>query len=142
MAIVAQVKSVSQVFPVWNEDRTVGTILDMELHERIRLAREQAGYVGENGRSAFAAAIGVRYETVRTWEKPGGVEQLRPSNARKVIELTAVRQPWLVSGQGAMLESGRRVTVEEIIDLASSLPTSERLRVAARLLETVGAHSE
>lgn len=108
----------------------------MTLSKRIKMARESVPeFQGETGRTAFADAIGVSYETVRLWETKPNLEVIRPYNADKIADKTGVRKSWLLTGEGRMFDGGEDVPSEaEVIRLARMLPRSQRLNVAARII--------
>ena len=109
----------------------------MELKDRIKAAREYAKLT----RGTFAQRCGVEYETVRQWEN-GQIVQLRPESYQKIVDVTGVRKPWLMTGDGPMVpepESQDRMTVEEIADAIRRLPIPERLRVIAKAAQDVQA---
>lgn len=74
----------------------------MEIGRRIRLAREHKGL----DLRAFSRAMKLTYETVRSWEAPGGT-QPRPNRYKRIAEVTGVRLAWLASGEEPMLDDGR-----------------------------------
>lgn len=103
----------------------------MTINERIRRAREHAGY----SREEFRKALGLRsYETVRQWEE--GVTSPRPKRYAAICELTGVREAWLATGQGHMLDNeSNRPSASDVSRLARMLSLDEALTVAHEIID-------
>lgn len=109
----------------------------MELGERIRVSRELVTkFRGDEGRTQFAKAVGVTYETVRQWES-GKIHQLRPHRYQKICSLTGVRRAWLETGEGPMLQDANGPSLAQVLRDAKKLTREEALSLISDLVEHV-----
>lgn len=70
--------------------------LGMDIHQRIRIARNYAGL----SLAEFADAVGVTYEAARSWE--ASESQPRPGRYKKIADATGTSESWIASGTGPL----------------------------------------
>lgn len=88
----------------------------MDLHERLKAAREHAGF---ETAALAAEAVGVPYPTYAGHEN--GSSGFRADKGELYARKFKVRFEWLMRGRGAMTESGSDLD-EEIFRLLPSVP--------------------
>lgn len=101
----------------------------MELHERLALAREKAGYANA---TEAAKALGVPYPTYAGHEN--GSSGFRPDTGAKYAQRFRVRFEWLMRGRGAMTDvTVADPVVAEFVRLLPHLPEQRRLHLLSDL---------
>lgn len=111
-------------------------ILLMDLHERIKTAREHVGLTIP----VFARRVGVSKETARLWEDPGpkGIKQLRDKNYDAIVKVTGVNRHWLVTGVGSMLgPESERLSVADVAVAMRDMSEDEVMDLASRAFEEI-----
>lgn len=103
----------------------------MEMHERLALARKEAGFLTK---TAAAEALGVSYPTYAGHEN--GNSGFRAPTAAKYARRFKVRFEWLLRGTGPMRDDS---DAAEALDLFSQilpkLPDARRERLVSDLLD-------
>ncbi len=99
----------------------------MDMHERLKAAREAAGY-----KSVAEAARAFGWNVNTTASNENGNRTYSRMGAEKYARAYHVNLEWLLTGRGQM--KGRDPESAEIIHIWSRIPSSDRL-AAKRMLE-------
>lgn len=114
--------------PVWQSH-------SMDLHERLKAAREYAGF---ESATLAAEALGVRYPTYAGHEN--GSSGFRSATGEIYARKFKVRFEWLMRGRGPMIESAPALSGvdAEIAQLLPTVPEDEKKAYLAWLKSRYG----